>query len=154
MWEWQGNDGHFQIKVNPLDIFWGSSRPIRGLDFELSTNRKPRFWQFLAVSSILITAILSSFRHSTIILSFKSHHQLPIRISSQTHSCIIPIPRSFNHPWIIPVILSEKSVQPTPSAEGVGWTYFTLRMTGMIHGWWNDPGMMEWCKNESGMRFS
>ena len=36
---------------------------------------------------------------------------------------------------------SEKSVHPTPSAEGVGWTDFTLRMTGMIHGWWDDAEM-------------
>ena len=73
MREWRRNDRHFRIKVNPLDFFWGSSRPIRGLDFELSTNRKPRFWQVHSVSSISITAILSLFRHSTIILSFKSH---------------------------------------------------------------------------------
>ena len=45
------------------------------------------------------------------------------------------------------------SVHPTPSAEGVGWTDFTLRMTELIHGWLNDPGTMEWCMNESGMRF-
>ena len=87
MREWQGNDGHFQIKVNPLDFFWGSSRPIRGLDFEPSTNRKPRFWQFLAVSSILITAILSSFRHSTIILSFKARGSTWfVILSFQCHS--------------------------------------------------------------------
>ena len=73
MTEWQRNDWHFWIKVNPLDFFWGPSRPIRSLDFELSTNRKPRFWQVLTLSSIFITVILSSFRHSTIILSFKSH---------------------------------------------------------------------------------
>ena len=60
MREWRRNDGQFRIKVNPLDFFWRSSRPIRGLDFELSTNRKPRFWQILAVSSIFII-ILKSF---------------------------------------------------------------------------------------------
>ena len=82
MREWRRNDRHFRIKVNPLDFFWGSSRPIRGLDFELSTNRKPRFWQFHSVSSISITAILSSFRHSTIILSFKSHHEFRMTYES------------------------------------------------------------------------
>ena len=35
---------HFCIKVNPLDFFWWSFQPIRGLKFELSTNRKSRFW--------------------------------------------------------------------------------------------------------------
>ena len=81
MTEWQRNDRHFWIKVNPLDFFWGTFRPIRGLDFELSTNRKAPFWQFSLLSSIFITAILSSSRHSTIILSFKSHsislHSIP-----------------------------------------------------------------------------
>ena len=55
--------------------------------------------------------------------------------------------------WVWDEILigSEKSVHPTPSAEGVGWTDFTLRMTGMIHGWLNDLGigmMHEWVWDE------
>ena len=37
------NDREFRIKVRALDFFLGSSQPMRGLDFELSTNRKPRF---------------------------------------------------------------------------------------------------------------
>ena len=129
MREWRWNDGHFRIKVNPLDFFWGSSRPIRGLDFELSTNRKPRFGQFLSVISISITAILSSFRHSLVIhlIPASFHHWLLASYQnlipdSFMHHSIIP--GSFHHPWIIPVILSVKSVHPTPSAEGVGWTDF------------------------------
>ena len=31
------------VRVPPLNIFGESSRPIRGQDFELSTNQKPRF---------------------------------------------------------------------------------------------------------------
>ena len=53
-----------QFKANPLDSFWRPLRPIRGLNFEPQSRR------FLALSSILVTAIPSSFCHSTIILSF------------------------------------------------------------------------------------
>ena len=69
-WDWMRSewfnqvlmDGHFRIKVKPLDFFSRSSRPIRGLDFELSTNRKPRFREFSAAGSILKRSHPSSFR--------------------------------------------------------------------------------------------
>ena len=31
------------VRVPPLKIFWGTSRPMRGQHFKLSTNQKPRF---------------------------------------------------------------------------------------------------------------
>ena len=31
------------VRVPPLKIFWGTSRPMRSQHFELSTNQKPRF---------------------------------------------------------------------------------------------------------------
>ena len=43
---------HFRIKVNSFDFLRCYSRPIRYLEFELSTNRMSRFWLFLAVCSI------------------------------------------------------------------------------------------------------
>ena len=32
------------VRVPPLKIFWGSSRPMGSQHSELSTNEKPRFW--------------------------------------------------------------------------------------------------------------
>ena len=36
------------------------------------------------------------------------------------------IPGSFHHSWIIPLIISVKSIRPPPSAEGVGWIELSL----------------------------
>ena len=56
---------------------------------------------------------------------------------------------SFSSSRIIPVIQSGKSLHPTPSAEGGGWSDFSLWMTGMIRNEENDYGMTDCVRNDN-----
>ena len=48
-------------------------------------------------------------------------------IKNIRHSILIPvIPPPFHHSWVIPLILSMKSIHPPPSAEGGGWIELAL----------------------------
>ena len=70
--------------------------------------------------STLVPVIPPSFHHLSIILS--SNLRLFLGKSEDI------IPDSVHHSWVIHIIQSSKSVHPSPSAEGDGWTDLGLSL--------------------------
>ena len=61
------------VRVPPLNIFGGSSRPIRSQDSELSTNQRPRFQQNFRLQPNLSPPNALPLCHCKVTVSLKIH---------------------------------------------------------------------------------
>ena len=61
------------VRVPPLNIFGGSSRPIRSQDSELSTNQRPRFQQNFRLQQNLSPPNALPLCHCKVTVSLKIH---------------------------------------------------------------------------------